>query len=364
MEVAVATIHTSALAHNLEQVRKHAPGHPVMVMLKANAYGHGLIESAHALHTADAFGVARLHEAVTLREAGFQHRIVLLEGFFEAKELPLIATLQLDVVVHQQWQLEALELVEDGELEQPIAVWLKVDSGMHRIGVAPELTDAYLRRLQNCLAVRADINLMTHFACADDLHSTMTQSQLATFESLYPSFSEHTFGGEVSLANSAAIIAHSASHQGWLRPGIMLYGASPMQHRQASDHQLQATMTLNSKVIAVRELAAGEPVGYGARWRTPKATRIAVVAMGYGDGYPRHAEDGTPVMINNQRFPLAGRVSMDMLTVDIADADVRVGDPVELWGQQLSADEVARCADTIAYELFCGMTRRVKFRYC
>ncbi|MBW8191048.1 alanine racemase [Neiella marina] len=361
MEVAVATIHTKALAHNLAQVRRHAPNLPVMAMLKANAYGHGLLDAAHALASAEAFGVARLHEAVSLREAGFQHRIVLLEGFFDAKELALISTLSLDVVVHQRWQLEALEQVN--ELDKPIAVWLKIDSGMHRIGVEPEHASKYLARLQACLSVRADINLMTHFACADDLHNTMTQQQQANFEALYPTFAEHTFGGDISLANSAAIVAHSSSHQGWLRPGIMLYGASPMQLGVAADHQLQAVMTLTSKVIAVRDLAEGEPVGYGARWRTDKATRIAVVAMGYGDGYPRHAADGTPVVINGRRYPLAGRVSMDMLTVDVGNADINVGDAVELWGQQLPADEVARASDTIAYELFCGITRRVKYQY-
>ena len=360
MQVAVATIHTRSLAHNLERVRQIVPGHPVIAMLKANAYGHGLIEAAHALVSADAFGVARLHEAVTLREAGFDHKIVLLEGFFEASELALISSLKLDIVVHQNWQLEALEVAE---LETPVRVWLKIDSGMHRIGIAPECAVEFLERLSQAGSVISPVNMMTHFACADDLTSPKTAEQLSCFESLYPIHQQVCAGGEVSIANSSGVIAHSASHQGWVRPGIMLYGASPMQEGIAADHELLPAMTLNSKVIAIRSLEAGESVGYGARWCAKVSTRIAVVAIGYGDGYPRHAEDGTPVMINGHRYPLAGRVSMDMITVDIGEADVGVGDSVELWGTKLSADEVARCADTISYELFCGMTRRVRYCY-
>ncbi|MCM2678668.1 alanine racemase [Echinimonas agarilytica] len=360
MHVAVATISRAALAHNLQRVREYVPNCPVMVMLKANAYGHGIVEVAKALADADAFGVARLQEAVTLRKAGFKQRIVLLEGFFCDRELPLICELSLEAVVHQQWQIDALS---QATLSQPIRVWLKVDSGMHRLGIPPEAVTPALQQLKLLPHVLADMNMMTHFACADDLSSGMTATQIKSFNTQLKTFKSICPSGEVSLANSAAIVAHKQSHQGWVRPGIMLYGASPMLNGSAEDHQLMPVMSLTSKVMAVRNLKANETVGYGATWSSDKNTRIAVVAIGYGDGYPRHAANGTPVLINGQRCALVGRVSMDMITVDIGLVDVAVGDDVELWGSGLSANEVAASAGTIAYELFCSVTQRVLLRY-
>lgn len=360
MHTAIAHINRSALRHNLQRVREVVPGHPVMVMLKANGYGHGLIEAAKAFSNADAFGVARLHEAVELREAGFQQRILLLEGFLQAEELALLSELELESVVHQAWQVEALQ---QAQLHHPIRIWVKADTGMHRIGFLPEQVPQVFADLACCPCVQSDIQLMSHFACADDTGSAMTAEQLDCFTSLIYAQQEVSPNGELSIANSAAILTRPEAHLGWLRPGIMLYGANPMLDGVASDFELQPAMTLSSRVMAIRELEAGEPVGYGATWRAEKNTRLAVVAIGYGDGYPRHAKNGTPVLINGQRFELAGRVSMDMITVDIGDAQVKVGDSVELWGENLSADEVARHAGTISYELFCGITKRVVCHY-
>ena len=360
MHTAIAHINRAALRHNLNRVRELVPGHPVMAMVKANAYGHGLLEVANALADVDAFGVARLHEAVALREAGFQQTIVLLEGFFLAEELPLLAELELDTVIHQSWQLEALQ---QAALHHPIRVWVKADTGMHRIGFAPEQVAQVFADLACCTSVQSNIQLMTHFSCADDISSSKTAEQLDCFTSLIYAQQEISPQGELSVANSAAILAYPEAHLGWLRPGIMLYGSNPLLGGVATDFDLQPVMTLSSKVIAVRDVAANEPVGYGATWHSNKPTRIAVVAIGYGDGYPRHAPNGTPVLINGQRFGLAGRVSMDMITVEIDGADVQVGDPVELWGENLSADEVARHAGTISYALFCGMTKRVVCHY-
>lgn len=360
MHTVIAHINRSALRHNLNRVRELAPGHPVMVMLKANAYGHGMLEVAEALAEADGFGVARLHEAVTLRESGFQQRILLLEGFTQPEDLPLIAKLQFDLVIHQSWQIEALE---QAELLNPVTIWVKLDTGMHRLGFLPEELPHVFERLAACSSVQANIQLMSHFACADDLNSAMTAKQLNCFTSFIDVQEEASPTGELSIANSAAILTYPESHLGWIRPGIMLYGASPMLGGVAADHDLKPVMTLSSRVIAVREHAAGEPVGYGATWTSKSKTRIAVVAIGYGDGYPRHAASGTPVLIYGQRFALVGRVSMDMITVEIGNADINVGDPVELWGENLSADEVARHAGMIAYELFCGLTKRVICHY-
>ena len=360
MHVAVVDIHRTALRHNLQRVRQLAQDHPVMVMLKANAYGHGLLQTAETLASADAFGVARLHEAISLRQAGFTQRIVLLEGFFEASELALLAEWQLESVLHQQWQLDALV---NQPLSQPIRVWIKVDTGMHRLGFAPEQLPAVMAQLQACSSVQPQLQLMSHFACADDLQSSMTAQQLDCFHRVQHYFQQQCPTGELSLANSAGIVAHPHSHLGWVRPGIMLYGANPLQQGSAATHHLQVTMTLRSKIIAVRDLPAHEPIGYGGTWQSAVATRLAVVAMGYGDGYPRHAPSGTPVFIRGQRYPLVGRVSMDMLMVHIGEAEIAVGDEVELWGPHVSVDEIAQAAGTISYELFCGLTKRVHFNY-
>lgn len=351
----VARIDFFALQHNLRQVRQLAPHSKVLAVLKANAYGHGMVQVAGQLQQADAFGVARLDEALALRAGGIVKPIVLLEGFFDADDLPQIVASNLQVVVHQQEQVDA---ISTARLDAPIKVWLKMDTGMHRLGLSPEHYHTAYRQLSasaNCLP---GIRLMSHFACADDQQSPDTLKQLRCFEH----FSQG-LPGEVSLANSAGVLAWPQSHQQWIRPGVMLYGVSPLLQSQPSDITLKPVMTLCSRVIAVRAIAAGETVGYGSAWQTAVATRLAVVAIGYGDGYPRNVANGTPVLVHGKRYPIVGRVSMDMLTIDIGNDSVQSGDDVVLWGPDLPVEEIAAGAGTIAYELLCNITPRVDFVY-
>ena len=356
MDIAVAEIDLDALRHNYHRAKALAPDCPVLAVLKANAYGHGMLAVAAALaDEVEAFAVARLEEALTLRQAGFKQRILLLEGWFEANELSAISRQGIESVLHCEEQLQALL---KADLQTPLKVWLKVDTGMHRLGVQPEQVESYLQQLRASRNVADEIVLITHLACADDPENPKTQQQLSCFEQV----SANT-GCGLSIANSAGLIQWQNARRGWLRPGIMLYGVSPMLGKTAEAHGLLPVMTLKTSVIAVRPVIQGEEVGYGGAWHCPHDTRLAVVAMGYGDGYPRHAKAGTPVLINGQRYPLVGRVAMDMLTVDVGlESDVQVGDEVVLWGKGLPAEEIAESAETIAYELFCSMTRRVNFQ--
>ncbi|MBV0932941.1 alanine racemase [Marinobacterium weihaiense] len=351
-----AQIHLDAVVHNYRLARAQAPGAHAVAIVKADAYGHGAVPVAQALAAeADAFGVACIEEAMALRAAGLGAPIVLLEGFFDADELPIIAREGFWPAVHSLHQLEALE---QAQLATPVPVWLKIDTGMHRLGVQPQEVATSVARLQACNAV-ADVVLMTHFACSDEPDKTMTLDQLACFDQ-----AAGTLGLAASLSNSAAVMAWPRAHRQWLRPGIMLYGATPFEQPNPIADQLQAAMTLSSEVIAVREVPACETVGYGATFRCDRPRRIGTVAMGYADGYPRHARNGTPVVVAGQRAQLAGRVSMDMITVDLTDLPhAGVGSSVELWGRQLPVAEVARWSDTIPYTLLSGLTPRVPRRY-
>lgn len=347
-----AVIDLSALRHNLARVRAAAPHARVMAAIKANAYGHGLIRAARALEGADALGVACLAEAQSLREAGISVPITLLEGFFHADELESIAALNLAVVIHHTSQLQ---LLEQARLGRPIPVWVKLDTGMHRIGFPPEQAGEVVRRLDRCPNVSALLGLMTHLANADDRQDPTTPRQLARFEQAAAGLP-----GERSIANSAGVLGWPASHANWVRPGIMLYGASPFVGGRGEAEGLRPVMNLRSELMAVNRLQRGDAVGYGGTWVCPEAMPVGVVAIGYGDGYPRHAPSGTPVLVNGRRVPLIGRVSMDMLSVDLrSQPEAAVGDPVVLWGEGLAAEEVAEQAGTIAYELFCGVTPRV-----
>ncbi len=345
-------IDLTALRHNLQQVRQSAPGCKVIAAVKADAYGHGLTRVAHTLNDADGFGVAAIEEAVQLRQAGIDAPITLLEGFFHVDEFPLIDEYRIDLVLHQPWQIEALE---QATFTSPIRVWLKVDSGMHRLGIAPEQVAAWWQRLQGISSV-TPLGQLTHLACADDLQSEATGKQLAVFAE-----TTRELGGEKSIANSAGILGWEESRGDVVRPGIMLYGISPFIGGRAAEHNLRPVMTFSSQLIAIEQHQKGDAIGYGATWRCPEAMPVGVVAVGYGDGYPRHASNGTPVLVNDRIVPLIGRVSMDMITVDLRDQpDARVGDPVVLWGEGLPAEAVAESAGTIAYELFCGVTSRVR----
>ncbi|WP_439860496.1 alanine racemase [Pseudomonas sp. MBLB4136] len=354
MRPARALIDLQALRHNYQLAREVSAARALAV-IKADAYGHGAVRVAQALEEqADGFAVACIEEALQLREAGIRAPILLLEGFFEADELALIELHELWCVVHAQWQIEAIEC---SALSKPLTLWLKMDSGMHRVGLAPADYQAAYRRLLASGKV-GKIVLMSHFARADELDCPRSDEQLAIFEQ-----ARQGLVAEVSLRNSPAVLGWPNIPSDWVRPGIMLYGATPFEQEQALAARLQPVMTLESKIISVRELPAGEPVGYGARFVTERPTRVGVVAMGYADGYPRHAPTGTPVTIDGQPSRLIGRVSMDMLTVDLSDLpQAGLGSRVELWGKQVLASDVAIRAGSIPYQLFCNL-RRVPLIY-
>ncbi|XLY88461.1 alanine racemase [Ectopseudomonas mendocina] len=354
MRPARALIDLDALRHNY-QLARELSGARALAVVKADAYGHGAVRCAQALESeADGFAVACIEEALALREAGIRAPILLLEGFFEAAELALIDQHDLWCVIHAQWQIEAIEQAQVG---RPLTLWLKLDSGMHRVGLHPSEYQQVYRRLLASGKV-SKIVLMSHFARADEPECGRTAEQLAVFQQ-----AREGLAAEVSLRNSPAVLGWPQVPSDWVRPGIMLYGATPFEQAQEQAARLLPVMTLESKVISVRELPAGEPVGYGARFVSERPTRVGVVAMGYADGYPRHAPTGTPVMVDGQPTRLIGRVSMDMLTVDLTDLpQAGLGSRVELWGKQVLASDVAMAADSIPYQIFCNL-RRVPLLY-
>ena len=349
-----ATIDTAAFVANYRTAKSMAPGRKAIAVVKANAYGHGAVVLAKALAPeADAFAVACSEEAMELRESGISNRMVLLEGVFEPAELELAAEHRLDIVVHNTQQLDWLH---SARLDHPLNAWLKIDTGMHRLGFTPEELGQRYRELQTNPNI-AEIVVMTHFARADEPDQPMTGEQLARFRA--------ALGGvdaPLCIANSAAAMAWPEAHGDWIRPGIMLYGASPIG-RPDLQAMLRPVMTFEAGLIAIRDLAPGESIGYGARFICDRPTRVGVVAAGYADGYPRHAPDGTPVAIRNRSARIIGRVSMDMLTIDLNGIpDAMLGDRVELWGKQVLADEVATRCRTISYELFTRIALRVHRR--
>jgi alanine racemase len=380
-----ARIDLSALEHNLQAARR-ATGARIMAVIKAAAYGHGLVRAAEALNAADGFALLDINEAVYLREAGFRQTLLLLEGFFTPGDLPLAAEYELASVIHSPQQLAMLDAYpRRGNLQ----VWLKVNSGMGRLGFAPQDIPAAMEKLKAHAAVR-DITLMTHFSHADE--AVGVAAQLEVFDALAAPYRVAR-----SLANSAALLRYPQTHADWVRPGIMLYGASPFAEISAQQLGLKPVMTLCSEIISVRELKAGESVGYGGVFRAEAAMRIGTVACGYADGYPRHAPSGrvepeaaprpdevrvsggvplagapgthrptpcgwtgAPVLVDGRRTRTLGRVSMDMLSVDLGGLPgADVGSAVTLWGQGLPVEEVAQAAGTISYELLCALTVRV-----
>lgn len=355
MRPLVATIDLDAVCHNYALAKRCAPGRQAFAVVKANAYGHGVREVVSVLQEADGFAVASLAEAAEVRAMHGEARILLLEGCFSVDELPMVAHLGLDLVLQSSEQLEALLAAE---LSRPLNVWLKLDSGMHRLGFSSEAVRQYFPRLRSAPQV-AELNLMSHFACADERGHSLNELQLECFLHLLDlDFDQR------SLANSAALLMIPAAHMDWIRPGIMLYGATPFSDLSAAELGLKPAMTLSAQLIAVRDVAEGESVGYSGGWIAERPSRIGTVCCGYADGYPRHAPAGTPVWIGGRRVPLAGRVSMDMLTVDLTDLpEAKVGDAVELWGANLPVDDVAQAAGTVGYELLTKVTARVPRRY-
>lgn len=347
------TINLAALRHNLRQVRQMAPSASVLAMVKSNAYGHGLERIALALPGADAFGVASLEEGLQLRYAGIAHPIVLMEGLFSARELSQAVSYDFTLVVHHIDQVDMLEKIAQS---RAVSVWLKIDTGMHRLGFDPSQVRDVYQRLTNCKAVKKPIGLMTHFAEADSDDRAHTLQQIELFNSV-----TEGLPGPRSLANSAGIIAWPSAHGEWIRPGIMLYGASPLPGRRGVEHDLHPVMTLSSELIAIHHLQKGARVGYGGIWTCPEEMLVGVVGIGYGDGYPRHVKTGTPVLVNGRPCPLIAQVSMDMLTVDLrTQPDVKNGDPVLLWGPGLPVEVVAEHSGTTAYELLTRITQRVR----
>jgi len=351
MRPARALISSDALLHNFTRVRSFAPLASIMAVVKANGYGHGLVWTAQTLRAASAFGVASVEDGIQLRDAGITQPICLLEGFFQPEELPALVRYQLSSVVHHESQLWDLE--HAGKIE-PIDVWVKVDTGMHRIGFQPEAVPAIIKRLKVCMAV-GRVRVMSHLPTADNRFDSATPYQVRLLDEL----TQNT-NVERSLANSAGVVNWPSSHFEWVRPGIMLYGATPMIGMSAAALDLKPVMTLASELIAVNPRRKGDAIGYGGDWVCPEDMPVGVVAIGYGDGYPRHAPPGTPVLVNGARVPIIGRVSMDMVMVDLRELpDAKVGDPVVLWGAGLPVEEIAALSGTIAYELLCCVTARV-----
>jgi len=364
-----ADIHLDAICHNYLHAKALAPaGAGCIAIIKADAYGHGAIPVARALaRHADALGVACIEEALELRDAGVSNPILLLEGFFEKSELPDLVWNRLWTAVHSVQQLEQLEAFarESGGLKG-MSIWLKVDTGMHRLGFDLSATEAALIRIRALPGV-GNITLMSHLANADEPLRELTEKQLDTVSQLVsskPNNADLWNGLTYSLSNSAATLAWPLAHRDWLRPGIMLYGASPLKESVSNVTELKPAMTLSTELIALRNVPAGDAVGYGSTFRCKTPTRIGTAAIGYADGYSRHALNGTPVFLNGRRAHLAGRVSMDMITIDLTDhEDAKIGDRVELWGSNVSVSEVASWCNTISYTLLSGLTRRVKRRY-
>ncbi|GAB6042728.1 alanine racemase [Endothiovibrio diazotrophicus] len=350
-----AVIDLGALRHNLSRVRAVAPDSRVLAVIKADGYGHGMLRVARALEGADGFAVGRMAEALALREAGTEQPVLLLEGVFDEEELRLAATHDLHCVVHT---FEQIAMLEAASLPRPITAWMKIDSGMGRIGFSAETAEAAWRRLHACPAVAPVVHLCSHMARADEREGPYAAEQLACFEAVAARLDPPA--GWRSLANSAGVFGHPRTHFDWVRPGISLYGISPFTEGHGGELGLRPVMTLSTRLIAIQQRQAGDAIGYGGGYRCPEAMPVGVAAIGYGDGYPRHATEGTPVRVNGVRVPLVGRVSMDMITLDVRGVpDARVGDEVVLWGEGLPVEEVAEHAGTIAYELLCGVTRRV-----
>ncbi len=340
---AKVTIDLKALAHNFKQVKKYSPDSFIMPVIKANAYGHGLLPVAQTLKGADAFAVAQLNEALALRNNGVDLPIVVLQGFSSAFQLQEMFKHNIRPVISQHWQLELLSLKKQSS---SIDIWIKINTGMGRLGFAISDIEEVYQRLIKIKSV-SNIGFMMHFANADVPDHPSNQNQMDRFLNIIKPFNI-----EISASNSAAIINGWLKQQNWVRPGIMLYGVSPIQNKTAVELNLKPVMTLTAELIAINQLKKHETVGYGDKWVCPEDMRVGIVNIGYADGYPRHA-DAAPVMVNGQQCRIIGRVSMDSIAVDLREISACCGDSVECWGAQLPVEEVAANAQTIAYELLC-----------
>jgi alanine racemase len=352
-----ALVDLEALRHNCRLAQELSGAGRLIPVVKANAYGHGAVPIARALEPmASAFAVACIEEALELREAGIELPVLLLEGCFSDDELQVASSERFWVMVQSDTQLEALE---NARLPGQLGCWIKLDTGMHRLGFSAQRAGEICQRLRALSRVADDIVLATHLACADDLENPFTSRQIRTF-------TEHTRGLEVarSLANSPALLGWPETRADWNRPGVMIYGHSPFSRPHPEADKLRPVMTLRSEIVALRSVAAGESVGYGGAWTAERPSRIATVPVGYGDGYPRGAGDGTPALVGSTRVNLVGRVSMDMITLDVTElATAAIGDEVILWGENPTANEIAGHADSIGYEITTRLLGRVPRRY-
>jgi alanine racemase len=358
-------IDLAAIKSNCQLAHRLAPNSKILAVVKANAYGHGAVEVAKVLsEQVEMLTVSCLEEAIELRQAGIQNKILLLEGFFTLDEIDLALINNCEFVLHTQKQV--IHLINLA-LTHPIRVWLKVDTGMHRLGIPANFAHSIYNMLSESPNI-ADVVLMSHFSCADELKNDFTEKQYLIFSECIELINYHSevkiSDIQTSFANSAAICGWPDYHLDWIRPGLMLYGISPFDVPHPQADQLLPAMTFSSEVIAIRHVEVGESVGYGNTWTATRPSLIATVAVGYGDGYPRNAQSGTPVLVDGQRAPLVGRVSMDLICVDVTElTNIPIGTMVELWGQKLSVNEVAKWANTIGYELVTRMPSRVKPYY-
>lgn len=357
MQSVRAEINLKALVHNFNVVKSKVPNSKIISVVKANAYGHGLIQVSKALKDSDAYAVARIEEALALRSAGITKPIVLLEGFFNKEDVPVLVANNLTVAVHS---IELLEQIETASVPSPISAWLKLNTGMHRLGVNPEDAEAFYSRMEHCSNIAKPIGIISHLCCADEpAKDDYTNRQIKIFNDFA---AKHP--GPTALANSAGIFTWPSSHTDWVRPGIILYGVSPYDDKTGLDLGLKPVMTLKSNIIAIRTVKKGDKVGYGCYYEAPCDTRIGIVAMGYGDGYPRQVPNGTPVLVNNRIVGTAGHVCMDMLFIDLGlDSNDKIGDEVILWGEGLPVEKISAILGTIPYELVIKLTNRVNFIY-
>lgn len=353
---AQAIIALDALRHNFNQAKSLAPNAKCVPIIKANAYGHGLVPIAKALTEAAALGLACVDEALSLVEQGINQPLLILEGFLDRQELLLCSQYDFTVMLHHTFQVQ---LLLSNPLPKPLKVWVKADTGMHRLGFfTPELNQVW-QTLSHCSWVAQPLVLASHLACADEPRHNYNHLQRQAFSSL-----AQQWGAPTSLYNSAALLSWPETAGDWIRPGIMLYGVSPFETGCGQDLGLRAVMELRTTIIALKYLKKDAYVGYGNAWQCPVDMLIGIAAIGYGDGYPRHAEAGTPVLVNGRRVPLIGRVSMDMICVDLREApSTQIGDPVVLWGPSLPVEDIARSARTIPYQLLCNISPRVHFDY-
>ena len=356
---ACVEIDTHALRHNLAVLQKKSVSAEILTILKSNAYGHGLVRVAKALSNAKGFGVAYLSEALALRQAGITQRIVLLEGCFSENEYLIASQQSLDVVIHNaeqlNWFINSIQL-------QPLTIWLKINTGMNRLGFAISHIPKVWQILNACPFVK-EIVVMSQLAFASQPSHAITLSQIGKFQTIVDNFQQQGYAFKKSLASSAALLTQPSITYDWVRPGLSLYGVSPILESLASDYSLQPVMTLRAKIIAIQNPQKGEIIGYQARYACQASKRIGVVSIGYGDGYPQNAPDGTPVFVNNGYVPIIGQVSMDMLTIDLStQPKTKIGDSVTLWGKNLPIEKIAYHTQRSTYELLCGIEREINQR--